>query len=63
MGSPSDKNSPELHSKAHDCRLILGWLPDECAKAADKDTDHGKLRMSVAFWLREFVEALEQSPR
>ena len=55
--------SPELNSKACDCRIILGWLADECGKAPDASTERGKRIIAVTWWQHELVESFEQSPR
>ncbi len=63
FSNPSDTKSPELVCKAHDCRIIVGWLADECIKTTDINTMHGKRRCALAWWQRELCEALEESPR
>jgi hypothetical protein len=63
FNSPSEERTPELCCKAHDCRVILGWLCVESEKAADIGTMHGKRRYSLAWCQREISQVLEEAPR
>jgi hypothetical protein len=61
--SASDKRGPELHAKAHDCRVILGWLAVAAETAPDIGTLHGKRRYSLAWCQRDLCQILEAAPR
>ena len=60
VGSPSH---PDLGCKAHDVRIMVGWLSKQCLQAADKDTPHGKLRATIAWAQEELCFSIEQAPR
>ena len=65
FGSPSDANGrgPELHSKAHDCRIMVGWMACECARASDVASAHGRQRHALAWSQQELSLSLEEAPR
>ena len=59
----SSPDSPELNSKAHDCRIMVGWLAKECLTSPDVHSAAGKRRLAIAYWQRELAESMEQAPR
>jgi hypothetical protein len=49
LGSPTSFGKyPELRCKAHDCRMCVSWLSEECQKASDLQTAWGKHRGALA---------------
>lgn len=65
VNSPSYTPKPpiELVSKAHDCRVILGWLALEAQTASDVHTAHGKRRGALAWSQCRICVVLEAAPR
>ena len=63
FSSPSDTSHPELACKAHDVRVMIGWLSIEAARAVDVSTDHGKPRAALAWAQEELCLSMEQAPR
>ena len=54
---------PCLHCKAHDVRVIVGWLAGQAERAPDVGAHHGGQRRALAWMQRELREALEAAPR
>ena len=63
LGVSKLKLSPELNCKAHDCRVIVGWIEGECSRASDRNTPHGAHRHALAWSQLQLCLALERAPR
>ena len=46
---------PELKSKAHNCKVQLGWIASVCFDHQRRDGAHGILRASMTFALAELL--------
>jgi hypothetical protein len=50
----------EAKAKAHNCRVMLGWLSDVCSNADDRFGDHGKQMALVTWAIADFCFHLDQ---
>jgi hypothetical protein len=59
FNSPSDDRTIELHCKAHDCRVIVGWLASETSRSPDIATGRGRRRTALAWSQHNLCTTLE----
>ena len=46
---------PELKAKAHNCKVMLGWVAEVCHGCQTRDGAHGIMRASMTFALADLI--------